>query len=85
MLGGAEMKRKPSQKTYKEIDDFPAGGITAEMIADSYLSINHMEARRMLQTKEIPSYKVGKVTYTTRDLLKIHFHGAIPEKVCVGE
>jgi hypothetical protein len=73
-------KKQPSIKT---INDFPEGGITADMIDDSYLNISHTYARKMMQSGAIPSYQVGRNIYTTRDLLKIKFHGAIPETVRV--
>lgn len=68
------MKRRDNKK-YKSINDFPEGGITAAMIAQSYLNIGDVQARAMMKSGVIPSYKAGRNYYTTRDLLKIKFHG----------
>jgi len=62
-------KRKKSID-YQTINDFPEGGITAEMIANSYLGISAQYVRSGIRNGQYKGYQVGRSCYMSREQVR---------------
>jgi uncharacterized protein YggE len=61
-------RKKPIR--YNTISDFPEAGITAEMIANSYLSISAQYVRNGIRSGQYKGYQVGRTCYMSREQVR---------------
>jgi uncharacterized protein YggE len=62
-------KRKKKIR-FNTIDDLPEAGITADMIANSYLGISAQYVRNGIRNGQYKGYQVGRTCYMSREQVR---------------